>query len=51
LNAAVIARPAAGHTAGKNGLENAGFVNMTIPFSAGERRMESQVVRMRGHAT
>lgn len=34
-NSAVIARRAAGYTAGKNGLENAGFVNMTIPFSAG----------------
>jgi CubicO group peptidase (beta-lactamase class C family) len=34
-NSAVIARRAAGYTAGKNGLENSGFVNMTIPFSAG----------------
>jgi CubicO group peptidase (beta-lactamase class C family) len=35
LNSAVIARRATGYTAGKNGLENAGFVNMTIPFAAG----------------
>jgi CubicO group peptidase (beta-lactamase class C family) len=34
-NSAVIARRAAGYAAGKKGLENAGFVNMTIPFSAG----------------
>jgi CubicO group peptidase (beta-lactamase class C family) len=34
-NSAVIARRAAGYTKGKDGLENAGFINMTIPFSAG----------------
>jgi CubicO group peptidase (beta-lactamase class C family)/Tfp pilus assembly protein PilF len=34
-NSTVIVHRAAGYTAGKNGLENAGFVNMTIPFSAG----------------
>jgi CubicO group peptidase (beta-lactamase class C family) len=34
-NAAVIERRAAGYSRGKNGPENAGFVNMTIPLSAG----------------
>jgi CubicO group peptidase (beta-lactamase class C family) len=34
-NSAVIARRAAGYSQGKDGLENAGFVHMTIPFSAG----------------
>jgi CubicO group peptidase (beta-lactamase class C family) len=34
-NSAVIANRAAGYTPGKKGMENAGFVNMTIPFSAG----------------
>src|SRR3984957_20948064 len=34
-NSAVIVKRASGYTAGKSGLENAGFVNMTIPFSAG----------------
>jgi CubicO group peptidase (beta-lactamase class C family) len=34
-NSAVIARRAAGYTKGKDGLENAGFINMTIPFAAG----------------
>src|ERR1017187_1071351 len=34
-NSAVIAHRAAGYTLGKDGLENAGFVHMTIPFSAG----------------
>jgi CubicO group peptidase (beta-lactamase class C family) len=34
-NSAVILRRAAGYAPGKDGLENAGFVNMTIPFAAG----------------
>jgi len=34
-NSAVIAHRAAGYTLGNDGLENAGFVHMTIPFSAG----------------
>jgi len=34
-NAAVIARRSAGYAHGKAGLENAGFVHMSIPFSAG----------------
>ena len=34
-NSAVIERRAAGYAPGKNGPENAGFVNMTIPLSAG----------------
>jgi CubicO group peptidase (beta-lactamase class C family) len=36
-NSAVIARRAAGYAPGKDGLENAGFINMTIPFAAGSR--------------
>ena len=34
-NSAVIARRAAGYVHGKNGLENAGYINMTIPHGAG----------------
>ena len=34
-NSAVIDRRAAGYAPGKNGPENAGFVNMTVPLSAG----------------
>jgi len=34
-NSAVIERRAAGYSPGKNGPENAGFVNMTVPLSAG----------------
>ncbi|HEX4603904.1 MAG TPA: serine hydrolase [Candidatus Angelobacter sp.] len=34
-NSAIIERRAAGYAPGKNGPENAGFVNMTIPLSAG----------------
>jgi CubicO group peptidase (beta-lactamase class C family) len=34
-NSAVIARRAAGYSQGKDGLENAGFVHMTIPHAAG----------------
>ena len=34
-NAAVIAHRAAGYTRGKDGLENAGFINMTVPHAAG----------------
>jgi CubicO group peptidase (beta-lactamase class C family) len=34
-NSAVIARRAVGYAPDKNGLKNAGFVNMTIPFAAG----------------
>src|SRR5437868_15281443 len=34
-NAAIIAHRAAGYTPGKGGPENAGFVHMSIPFSAG----------------
>ena len=34
-NSAVIARRAAGYTPGKDGLENAGFVHMTVPHAAG----------------
>ena len=34
-NSAVIPRRAAGYTPGKEGLANAGFVHMSIPFSAG----------------
>src|SRR5215831_6006600 len=34
-NSAVIERRAAGYAPGKNGPENAGFVNMTVPLSAG----------------
>jgi CubicO group peptidase (beta-lactamase class C family) len=34
-NSSVIAHRAAGYVPGKDGLENAGFVNMTIPFAAG----------------
>jgi CubicO group peptidase (beta-lactamase class C family) len=34
-NSAVIPRRAAGYSPGKDGLQNAGFINMTIPFSAG----------------
>ena len=34
-NSAVIARRAAGYAPGKNGPQNAGFINMTIPFAAG----------------
>jgi CubicO group peptidase (beta-lactamase class C family) len=35
FNSAIIEHRAAGYTPGKNGPENAGFVNMTIPLSAG----------------
>lgn len=34
-NSAVIARRAAGYAPGASGLVNAGFIHMTIPFSAG----------------
>jgi len=34
-NSAIIERRAAGYAPGKNGPENAGFVNMTVPLSAG----------------
>jgi CubicO group peptidase (beta-lactamase class C family) len=34
-NSAIIERRAAGYSPGKNGPENAGFVNMTVPLSAG----------------
>jgi CubicO group peptidase (beta-lactamase class C family) len=34
-NSAVTPHRAAGYAPGKDGVENAGFVNMTIPFSAG----------------
>jgi len=34
-NSAVIARRAAGYEPGNDGLKNAGFVHMTIPFAAG----------------
>ncbi len=34
-NSAVIARRAAGYAPGEKGPRNAGFINMTIPFSAG----------------
>lgn len=34
-NAAIIPRRAAGYTPGKNGLENAGFIHMSIPHAAG----------------
>jgi CubicO group peptidase (beta-lactamase class C family) len=34
-NSAVIARRAAGYAPGSNGPVNAGFINMTVPFSAG----------------
>jgi CubicO group peptidase (beta-lactamase class C family) len=34
-NTAVIPRRASGYTHGPNGFENAGFIDMTIPFSAG----------------
>src|SRR5581483_7409894 len=34
-NTAIIPHRASGYTPGANGPENAGFINMTIPFSAG----------------
>lgn len=34
-NSAIIERRAAGYSRGKDGAQNAGFVNMTIPLSAG----------------
>jgi CubicO group peptidase (beta-lactamase class C family) len=34
-NSAIIERRAAGYAPGKNGPENAGYVNMTVPLSAG----------------
>ena len=34
-NSAIIERRASGYAPGKNGPENAGFVNMTVPLSAG----------------
>jgi len=34
-NAAVIPHRASGYTSGKNGIENAGFINMTVPQGAG----------------
>jgi CubicO group peptidase (beta-lactamase class C family) len=34
-NAAVIAHRASGYTPGPNGFVNAGFIHMTVPFSAG----------------
>ena len=34
-NSAIIERRAAGYSTGKNGPENAGYVNMTVPLSAG----------------
>jgi len=34
-NTAIIPRRASGYAPGKDGPENAGFINMTVPFSAG----------------
>jgi CubicO group peptidase (beta-lactamase class C family) len=34
-NSGIILHRASGYTLGKEGLENAGYINMTIPFSAG----------------
>lgn len=34
-NTKIIARRASGYTPGPKGIENAGFINMTVPFSAG----------------
>src|ERR1700735_4098493 len=34
-NSAIIMRRASGCTNGKQGIENAGFINMTVPFAAG----------------
>ena len=34
-NSALIAHRASGYTPGKNGIENTGFINMSIPLSAG----------------
>ncbi|MBV8894958.1 MAG: serine hydrolase [Acidobacteriaceae bacterium] len=34
-NTAIIARRASGYTAASGGIENSGFINMTVPFSAG----------------
>ena len=34
-NSAIIPRRASGYALGKNGYENAGFIHMSIPFSAG----------------
>ena len=34
-NSAIIMRRASGYTNGKQGIENAGFINMTVPFAAG----------------
>jgi CubicO group peptidase (beta-lactamase class C family) len=34
-NSAIILRRASGYTPGKDGPQNAGFINMTVPFSAG----------------
>ena len=34
-NSAIIPDRAQGYTRGPNGLENAGYINMTVPFSAG----------------
>jgi CubicO group peptidase (beta-lactamase class C family) len=34
-NAAILPRRASGYVTGKNGLANAGYIDMTIPFSAG----------------
>jgi CubicO group peptidase (beta-lactamase class C family) len=34
-NSAIILRRVAGYTPGKDGPQNAGFINMTVPFSAG----------------
>lgn len=34
-NTAIIPRRASGYSPGPNGIQNSGFINMTIPFSAG----------------
>ncbi len=35
-NSVILQRRASGYTPGPNGLENAGYIDMTVPFSAGE---------------
>jgi CubicO group peptidase (beta-lactamase class C family) len=35
-NSVILPRRASGYTPGPNGLENAGYIDMTVPFSAGE---------------
>jgi CubicO group peptidase (beta-lactamase class C family) len=34
-NSAIIPRRASGYSAGRGGIENAGFINMTVPQGAG----------------